>query len=68
VGSGSNISVKELADMISPDQRHEARRGGDAEATLADISRIRAHLGWQPEIAFAEGLAELKQRMQAGLE
>jgi nucleoside-diphosphate-sugar epimerase len=68
VGSGGNISVKELADMISPDQRHEARRGGDAEATLADISRIRAHLGWQPEIALPEGLAELKQRIQAGLE
>jgi len=68
VGGGSNISVKELADMISPDQRHEARRGGDAEATLAEISRIRAHLGWQPEVDFAEGLAELKQRIQAGLE
>ncbi len=68
VGSATNISVKELADMISPDQRHEARRPGDSEATLADISRIRAHLGWTPEIPFAEGLAEMKRRMKAGLE
>jgi nucleoside-diphosphate-sugar epimerase len=68
VGSGTNISVKELATMISPDQRHEARRGGDSDATLADISRIEAHLGWRPEIAFADGLAEMKERMKAGLE
>lgn len=68
VGSGINISVKELADMISADQRHEARRGGDSDATLADISRIEARLGWRPEIAFADGLAEMKARMKAGLE
>jgi UDP-glucose 4-epimerase len=68
VGSGSNVSVKELADMISADQRHEARRGGDSDETLADISRITADLGWKPEIDFSAGLAEMKQRMQAGLE
>jgi nucleoside-diphosphate-sugar epimerase len=68
VGSGTNISVKELADMISSDQRHGPRRAGDAESTLADISRIRAELGWMPEVPFAEGLAEMKQRMKAGLE
>ena len=68
VGSGTNVSVKELADMISTDQRHEARRGGDSDATLADVTRIQAHLGWRPEISFAEGLAEMKDRMKAGLE
>ena len=51
-----------------PCNRCAMRRGRDAEATLAEISRIRAQLGWQPEVDFAEGLAELKQRMQAGLE
>ena len=59
VGSGANISVKELADMISPDQvRREARRD-DSMATLADISRIKAALGWEPKVSFAEGLREL---------
>jgi UDP-glucose 4-epimerase len=67
VGSGSNLSVKELADMISPNQRHEARRSGDSNATLADISRIGADLRWRPEIPFTAGLAEMKQRMQAEL-
>jgi UDP-glucose 4-epimerase len=59
VGSGENLSVKELADMISPNQVHTEARKGDAAATLADISRIKAALGWSPKVSFAEGLKEL---------
>jgi len=59
VGSGQGLSVKDLADMISPDQVHTAARKGDAAATLADISKIKARLGWTPRISFAEGLKEL---------
>jgi nucleoside-diphosphate-sugar epimerase len=66
VGSGTNISVKELADLISPDQLYAPRRAGDAEVTLADISRITATLGWRPRIPFAEGLEELKRLMGEG--
>jgi UDP-glucose 4-epimerase len=60
VGSGESLSVKDLADMISPNQVHTAARKGDAQATLADISKIKARLGWSPGISFAEGLKELK--------
>jgi UDP-glucose 4-epimerase len=55
VGSGVNISVKELADLISPDQAHAPRRAGDAEVTLADISRTVATLVWRPRIPFVAG-------------
>jgi nucleoside-diphosphate-sugar epimerase len=68
VGSGVNISVQELADMISPDQVHVARRAGDAEVTLADISRTTALLGWRPRIDFPAGLEELKQQALHGLD
>jgi nucleoside-diphosphate-sugar epimerase len=60
VGSGANISVKELADMISPDQKITDARKGDSVATLADISKIKAALGWMPQVTFEDGLAELK--------
>ena len=56
VGSGTNISVKELADMISKDQVFEPRRAGDAEITLADISKIQKLLHWSPKISFKKGL------------
>jgi nucleoside-diphosphate-sugar epimerase len=68
VGSGSNISVKELADLISPDQVLVPRRAGDAEVTLADISRTCAMLNWRPQISFRAGLSELKDRTLRGLE
>lgn len=59
VGSGTNISVLELANMISPDQRHRDARPDDSMATLADIARIRAALNWSPQVEFWEGLQEL---------
>jgi nucleoside-diphosphate-sugar epimerase len=58
IGSGTNYSVKEIADMISPLQEHGPRRPGDAEDTLADVSRMR-NLGWKARIAFEEGLGEM---------
>jgi nucleoside-diphosphate-sugar epimerase len=60
VGSGTNISVKELADMISDRQEMAPRRAADAEVTLADLSTTLAHLNWRPRISFAEGLRELR--------
>ena len=62
VGSGTNISIKEIANLISPKQVHSPRRAGDAEVTLADISRIKHLLGWQPKVSFADGLKELMQQ------
>ena len=59
VGSGTNVSVKELADMISRDQVQTPARSDDSMATLADISRIHARLGWSPQVAFEDGVREL---------
>jgi UDP-glucose 4-epimerase len=59
VGSGTTISIREMAGMISPRQVLLPRRAGDAEVTLADISRIRRLLQWEPKISFAEGLKQL---------
>lgn len=56
VGSGTNISVQELADLISANQVYEPRRAGDAEITLADISKTRKMLGWEPRVSIEEGI------------
>lgn len=63
VGSGQNISVKELADLISPHQVFSPPRQGDAKATLADITRIREALGWEPQVNFADGLRDIMRHM-----
>ena len=67
VGSGTNISIQELADLISKNQVHQQRRPGDAEITLADIRRITAALGWRPEISFDDGLREMMSSVKADM-
>lgn len=56
VGSGTTISIKELADQISPLQIQKPRRPGDAEMTLADISQTKKELKWSPKIGLQEGI------------
>jgi len=63
VGSGTAVTVKELANRISDNQIHEDRRAGDAEITLADISRIKEELGWSPEVSFEDGMKELLEEL-----
>lgn len=59
VGSGNNFSIKELADMLSPHQIHVEDRKADAKETLADISRIRELLNWEPSITLQEGIRDI---------
>jgi UDP-glucose 4-epimerase len=68
IGSGSNISIKELADAISSDQVVGPARAGDSKETLADISHTVSRLGWKPSVTLEDGLAELKYLMRQGKE
>jgi len=68
IGSGSNISIKELADKISPNQVSGPARAGDSKETLADISHTLSVLKWKPQVSLEDGLAELKYLTRQGLE
>ncbi len=59
IGSGTNTSIKELADMISPNQVHQVRRAADADVTLADISRVTNELQWAPTVSLEHGIKEM---------
>ncbi len=61
IGSGTNASIKELANMISPHQVHQPRRSLDADNTLADISKATEKLHWRPTVTLEEGIKELMQ-------
>ena len=50
VGSGKNYYIKEIANVISDNQVHISKRNGEANATLADISKIDSVIGWKPKI------------------
>lgn len=59
VGSGRSIPVIQIANLVSSRHVFEPRRTADADATEADLTRIKAEIGWSPGISFEEGLAEL---------
>jgi len=66
LGTGESYSVKEIADIVctffSSDIEyictHEFRPN-DVMDTVADISKIKNELNWQPEISIHEGLKKM---------
>ncbi len=54
VGSGSNISVKDLANLISDNQVHIDSRPGEAQTSLANIDRIKRVIGWEPTVSIEQ--------------
>jgi dTDP-L-rhamnose 4-epimerase len=66
VGTGRPISVLEVGELLARELRwtggfeiREKFRAGDIRHCFADISRIRALLGYEPRHRFETGVAEL---------
>lgn len=59
IGGGKNYSILEIADIIGgPKVFIEPRI--ETKHTLADISKAKELLGWQPETSFKEGIEILR--------
>lgn len=54
VGQGDNISILDLAKLISEDIVFIPPREGECRETLADISKIKKDLNWEPKINIAD--------------
>ncbi|MGI8792801.1 MAG: NAD-dependent epimerase/dehydratase family protein [Acidimicrobiales bacterium] len=59
VGAGNPQSVNRLVELLGGDTEHLPKRPGEPGCTWADISRIRADLGWSPTISFEAGIARV---------
>jgi UDP-glucose 4-epimerase len=59
IGAGENHSVNEIANAVGGPVVHIAPRPGEMRNTLADTTRAKALLGWEPRVRFVEGLGEL---------
>ncbi len=66
IGSGSSYSVAELLDILLTQCQHHPeiiwghqRRPSDVDEVLADISKARRELSWEPQVPLQEGLKEL---------
>ena len=59
VGSGKEISINSIADLISSDQLNIPKRTGETNRSLADISKIKNQLNWSPSITVQKGIKML---------
>ena len=62
IGAGREISVNQLAGMIrsavgSGTFTHGPAKPGEQRRSCLDARRAKAMLGWQPQVALAEGIA-----------
>jgi len=60
IGAGRNVSVKDMAALIGGPVVYEEERLEPKDA-LADNSRAKELLGWQPTVTLEDGIAELKK-------
>ncbi len=58
IGSGENISILSLAEKISKDIQFIPHRDGECRQTLADVSKAKSVLGWEPKIMVGDYLNE----------
>jgi UDP-glucose 4-epimerase len=65
VGTGQPVSINELvARLGSPACEYVPKRPGEPDCTWADISKIKAELGWEPTVSFADGVAIMRQNIE----
>ena len=63
-GTGTGYSNNEIIKMVEKVSgkpvkvKYEARRPGDANILVANVSRIKAELGWEPKYSDLESIIQ----------
>jgi UDP-glucose 4-epimerase len=58
-GGGDRHSVLEIADLIGGEKVHVPQRPAEIRDTLADITKAKRILAWEPKVGFKEGIERL---------
>tara|TARA_R110002167_G_scaffold249937_2_gene456083 strand:+ start:219 stop:1238 length:1020 start_codon:yes stop_codon:yes gene_type:complete len=57
VGTGASVSINRLVELLGAAEAvHIPKRPGEPDCTCADVSRIRARLGWQSAVPIEDGV------------
>lgn len=63
LGAGNPQSVNRLIELLGGPVVHLPKRPGEPDCTWADISKIRAELGWAPQVSFEEGVGMILENI-----
>jgi UDP-glucose 4-epimerase len=59
LGTGTNYSINEVADLFQTEKQYLPKRPGEAQDTLADISYTKEKLAWEPTISLRDYVNEV---------
>jgi UDP-glucose 4-epimerase len=59
LGTGNPQSINHLVDLIGGEVSYVPKRPGEPECTWADTGKVRARLGWTPQVSFEEGVTSM---------
>lgn len=65
VGMGTSHSINRLVELLGGEVVFVPKRPGEPDCTLADITKIRRALGWEPRVPFEEGVRIMLDRIEA---
>ena len=65
IGGGKEIKINKIAKLIGGKRIYIPKRPGEPDRSLADISKIKKHLNWQPKIDIEEGTKDLLKRIDS---
>jgi UDP-glucose 4-epimerase len=54
VGTGKNHSINEIAKMVGGDKINIPARLGESRITLANVTKIKKHLNWEPKVKLVD--------------
>ena len=63
LAGGKEVSVNYIADIISDEKVYIPKRPGEPDRSLADISKIKSELNWEPKISIDVGIKMLMQNI-----
>ena len=63
VGSGTNVSVNRLVELLGGEKVYIPKRPGEPDCTFADIHKIQKELGWKPQVTFEKGIEKILQQI-----
>ena len=64
LGAGDPQSVNRLVELLGGPVTHIPKRPGEPDCTWADISKIKARLGWKQLVSFEEGVTRILDNIE----
>jgi UDP-glucose 4-epimerase len=64
LGAGNPQPVNRLIELLGGPVVHLPKRPGEPDCTWADITKIKAQMGWSPEVSFEEGVRKVLDNIE----